>query len=942
MSARVHSGGTFSCFRPRLIAWMSVLSIFWAATAVAQLGGGTGWGSLPVEFKVQSPTNAPESDRYWATNNIYHCEVFSTDGAFEAGNTTLPRTEQRFEPDYTNGGNIPIGEIQYQSMEMAPSNENSYCIFQIHTGDAESPQYGSTTFMLFWFTNDNGSVRDYSGTELAGDLGNRWFQLNVDHNLVAHAIKVWVNQQLVWTQSDNGAGDFYFKDGVYEQDHGPTLRMDAYLTNILMWTNSGSPVVPLTWTGQMDGTNNNVWDIDAETNWVNSTNGTLQFYQNGSPVTFDDSASGTSLLNLDGAVEPGMMTVSNSLKNYSFAGGGSIGGMSLLLKEGSGTLTNGTANTFTGGVDLNGGILDVDAVETPGVSGPLGESGTVAFNGGTLQYDSSGVDTADYSSRFSAAPGQEYCIDVPLRAGSDYSGALTITYASALSSTDSTLIKNGGGSLALNAANSFTGSIWVNSGQLRANNAGAFNSNPIFETSGAQIYHNSAGTYGSDYRIAGEGVAESDGVTHLGAIRLATAGIILSNTITLTGNAGISTRGSGTTGDAITGQITGNYGIQFGGTSTTTSAGNGTLTLYNALNDWTGDTTIADGTLKLGASWVIPSGIGYGDLVLTNAGTNFNPEIADTVFDLNGFSQTVNGLLSAGGITGNALNMLWITNSGNSTAVLTVGSADSPGSFGGIIGGDVALVKVGSGTQTLGGVNTYSGGTTVSAGTLALTGGGSIANSPSIVVDGAATLDVSRLPTGFALGPGQTLGNAAGAAYINGNIATGSGTLSFSVPGFPALLVTNGAMTLSSSGTVKINNTGSALPAGMYPLIEGAAAGRQGYLFGSSPSSVVVTGNGIAPGATASLKMEGNALELVVTLSVPRISAILLNGSELTLETTNGPFGGQFVLLESTNIALPLSQWTPVLTNEFDMNGGASFSTLVNRSNAEQFYILAQ
>jgi hypothetical protein len=230
--------------------WLIYWGLFLAMTAGAQtpqpLGGGIGWASFPVTFKIQSPTNVPQSARYWATNNIYHCQVFSTDGAFSVGNTTLPRTEQRFEPDYTNGGKQSIGEIQYQSTEMAPSNENSYCVFQIHTGDAESTADGSTTFMLFWFTNNNGSVHDYSGTLLASNLGNKWFQLNVDHNLVNHSIRVWIDKNLVWTQMDNTAGDFYFKDGVYEQSHNPTLQMDAYVTNILMWTNSGVRIPHIT------------------------------------------------------------------------------------------------------------------------------------------------------------------------------------------------------------------------------------------------------------------------------------------------------------------------------------------------------------------------------------------------------------------------------------------------------------------------------------------------------------------------------------------------------------------------------------------------------------------------------------------------------------------------------------------------------------------------
>ena len=42
------------------------------------------------------------------TNSIYHCLTYSNDGAFAVGNTTLPRTEQRFNPDYTSG------QIQYR------------------------------------------------------------------------------------------------------------------------------------------------------------------------------------------------------------------------------------------------------------------------------------------------------------------------------------------------------------------------------------------------------------------------------------------------------------------------------------------------------------------------------------------------------------------------------------------------------------------------------------------------------------------------------------------------------------------------------------------------------------------------------------------------------------------------------------------------------------
>ncbi|HEY1787354.1 MAG TPA: polysaccharide lyase family 7 protein [Verrucomicrobiae bacterium] len=210
-----------------------MLVVFLATTARAQMGGGA-WTPYPVSFKVQSPTNAAQELRYWFTNGVYHCEVLNHDGAFAAGNRTKPRTEQRFMPDYRNG------EIQYQAMEMAPSNESSYCIFQIHTGNDVTRQHGATTFMLFWFNSDGGSVHDYSRHELASNLGNQWFQLNVDHNLANRTIRVWINRKLVWTQRDNGAGDFYFKDGVYVQGHDPTQQMDAYIKDIRLWVRSGN------------------------------------------------------------------------------------------------------------------------------------------------------------------------------------------------------------------------------------------------------------------------------------------------------------------------------------------------------------------------------------------------------------------------------------------------------------------------------------------------------------------------------------------------------------------------------------------------------------------------------------------------------------------------------------------------------------------------------
>jgi len=73
----------------------------------------------------------------------------------------------------------------------------------------------------------------------------------------------------------------------------------------------------------------------------------------------------------------------------------------------------------------------------------------------------------------------------------------------------------------------------------------------------------------------------------------------------------------------------------------------------------------------------------------------------------------------------------------------------------------------------------------------------------------------------------------------------------------------------------------------------------------------------------------------------PRITSIAVSGQTLTIIATNGLPNEPFVLLESGNVALPLVQWTPVLTNSFDVNGSINLSTnVVNPSNPREFYIL--
>jgi hypothetical protein len=220
---------------------------------------------------------------------------------------------------------------------------------------------------------------------------------------------------------------------------------------------------------------------------------------------------------------------------------------------------------------------------------------------------------------------------------------------------------------------------------------------------------------------------------------------------------------------------------------------------------------------------------------------------------------------------------------------------------------------------------------------------GSIATSPEIVIAGGATFNVSGYAgvSFYMLATGQVLNNSTSTAMINGSLGMSSGILSLTYGAdTPSLSITNGEFALYSVMTLTINNTGPPLGAGVYTLI---STNMGGSVVGSLPSSFMVTGNGIEGGTTASLLITDATLELVVTPPVPQITGISLNGTILNITATNGADGGQFVLLGSTNLLLPLNQWIPILTNNFDGNGNLNLVTnIINAANPLEFYMIWQ
>ncbi|HEY4414106.1 MAG TPA: immunoglobulin domain-containing protein [Verrucomicrobiae bacterium] len=74
--------------------------------------------------------------------------------------------------------------------------------------------------------------------------------------------------------------------------------------------------------------------------------------------------------------------------------------------------------------------------------------------------------------------------------------------------------------------------------------------------------------------------------------------------------------------------------------------------------------------------------------------------------------------------------------------------------------------------------------------------------------------------------------------------------------------------------------------------------------------------------------------------SSPHISNLSVNGTSLSIVAANGTANGPWTLLQSTNLALPLSQWQTNSTGNFDASGNLSTVIPNTATNSQEFYLL--
>ncbi|MCH9948640.1 autotransporter-associated beta strand repeat-containing protein [Salmonella enterica] len=301
----------------------------------------------------------------------------------------------------------------------------------------------------------------------------------------------------------------------------------------------------------------------------------------------------------------------------------------------------------------------------------------------------------------------------------------TLDPASATGWDGTSLIKQGAGTLILNAENTYTGGTTISGGTLVATNVDALGSGDV--TDDATLELNTGGTFDNAISGSGQVVKSGDETLTLSGTNTYSGGTLISGGTLVASN--VEALGTGDVTDNATLEMNtgGDFINNIGGTGRVEKSGDDALTLSGS-NTYTGGTTINDGTLIATSVDALGSGDVTNNAVLElNTGGDFDNAISgsgqvvksgDETLTLSGTNSYTDGTLISGGtlVATNleALGTGDVTN--NATLELNTG-----GDFINNIGGTGRVEKSGDETLTLSGSNTYTGGTLISGGTLVAT-----------------------------------------------------------------------------------------------------------------------------------------------------------------------------------------------------------------------------
>lgn len=453
-------------------------------------------------------------------------------------------------------------------------------------------------------------------------------------------------------------------------------------------------------------------------NFNNTLGGNYTIAGNGFSLTLDGGGAGAIVTNSKGANEisapitlsDGTILTAAAGTSLKLSGVVSSNGPQAVIigSGGAGTVALTNSNTFTGGLSITSGSLQVPSVNNASSSGPLGNQTSVTLGA------SASTGTLEYAGAASIAS------NMPLVMGSGGVGLVGVDTAGTTLTLSGNITGNGSfgtsgpGVVALTGSgNNFSGGLSLNNGTLRDSNPGAGTIGSGTVTFGTS----NTPTLDLNGNSPTTGLLSSTGTNGV-----VTNGAAATSTLTLSG------AGSASYGGAIN-KAAGDIALVVTGGGTQTLTGTSTFT---------GGITVPNGTLRIGnGASLAPTN------ALTLGGGTTSGLLA--LGDSNGAGNlTVTSLAFSGSGTGNAVV-------GGSAAGGTLRlNNSSPAVYGNqILGGtgtnqnNVGFTAGGPSSVTLTGNNSHNGGTTV-------TGGASL-------VIGPTTKAVTPLGSGPVILSGGTL-----------------------------------------------------------------------------------------------------------------------------------------------------------------------------------------
>ncbi|XVE55139.1 hypothetical protein DITRI_Ditri03aG0136600 [Diplodiscus trichospermus] len=173
-------------------------------------------------FDLQKPYDIPLSQRYNYSNGVRSLWVYNKDKPFKRASGTRPRTEIRIK-----GHDYSSGVWQFEGHAFVPKGTSGVTIVQIH-GAAE----GATTLQLRIY---EGNMKYYRYNLVATDLYDKWFRVNVIHDVGKGKVTVFIDGKQKFVVNDQGPGDLYFKCGVYAAPANSSNFMESRWRDIKLF-----------------------------------------------------------------------------------------------------------------------------------------------------------------------------------------------------------------------------------------------------------------------------------------------------------------------------------------------------------------------------------------------------------------------------------------------------------------------------------------------------------------------------------------------------------------------------------------------------------------------------------------------------------------------------------------------------------------------------------